>query len=396
MTIRKAFSNLAVCSSLPEAEALGVLSQPVELGAEPKSVIQIVPLGSFVYQNPAFNKGKAVHFDITPAVVAQLIAAKEPADLVVDYEHQCLGSGEAPASGWIKELIDGGERGLLGRVEWTPRAATMIAAKEYRYVSPTILKGVPSKTEAGKLIPYKLHSVALVNAPYLGGIEPVAAKQATTMEDGTMNKFKQWLASLGIKLDDNATEDQLVATCKTMIAAIVTATGIPADTATLEGITTGIAALKQQATNDGVALIAQLRSDLGLKADATASEITGHIAALKQGHAAHGDLAAEVAALKADAAAQKALKAVDAAVLSGKVTPGTKDSMLAWAQKDLVAFEAFVAKAPVVVAPSAVSPGAKEPSGPATQLDADQMAVCKAMGLDQAAYLKTLNGLDAE
>ena len=367
---------------------MGVLGQPVELGAEPKGVIQLVPLGRFVYHNPAFNNGEPREFDITPEVIEQFIASKEPADVVVDYEHQTLGQGEAPASGWIKELIDGGERGLLGRVEWTERAKGLIAAKEYRYVSPTILKGVLSKTEPGKRIPYKLHSVALVNSPYIGNIEPVACKATkASMEERQMKKFKEWLASLGIKLDDNATEDQLVAACKQIVASIVEASGIPADTATLEGIKTGIAALKQQATGDSAKQIDKIREALGLKAEASVSEMEGTIAALKATHDNHDEMFKRLKRLEDDVNNKNAEEAVTAACSAGKVTPAQRDWALGYAKKDLASFQAFVAKAPVVVSPTSIAQGAKLAEGGAA-VDETAIAVAKMFG-NTAEDLKT-------
>lgn len=60
--------------------------------------------------------------------------------MVIDYEHQTDHTSEngqpAPAAGWIRELdVRGGA--LWGRVEWTAKAAASIAAREYRYISPT-------------------------------------------------------------------------------------------------------------------------------------------------------------------------------------------------------------------------------------------------------------------
>ena len=65
------------------------------------------------------------------------------AELPVDYEHQAddparRANGPVPAAGWITELAlrDGA---IWGRVSWTVKAANMIAAREYRYLSPVLL-----------------------------------------------------------------------------------------------------------------------------------------------------------------------------------------------------------------------------------------------------------------
>jgi phage I-like protein len=63
-------------------------------------------------------------------------------DLVIDYEHQSEDAGRrgadgvVPAAGWITDLVERAN-GLWGRVVWTARARAMIAAREYRYLSPT-------------------------------------------------------------------------------------------------------------------------------------------------------------------------------------------------------------------------------------------------------------------
>jgi phage I-like protein len=61
------------------------------------------------------------------------------ADLPVDYEHQSLSAGDkagpVPAAGWIQDL-EARDDGLWARVSWTPTARQLLAAKEYRYLSP--------------------------------------------------------------------------------------------------------------------------------------------------------------------------------------------------------------------------------------------------------------------
>lgn len=77
-----------------------------------------------------------------PAAVVEAFA-RNGADLPVDYEHQAdnpaaKASGPIPAAGWIKALKATAE-GVFARIDWTDRARDMIAAKEYRYISPVIV-----------------------------------------------------------------------------------------------------------------------------------------------------------------------------------------------------------------------------------------------------------------
>lgn len=94
-------------------------------------------------------------------------------DLPIDYEHQTLGgaysspNGQAPAAGWIKRLVAEPSVGLLAEIEWTEQAKTMLANKEYRYLSPVaIIRKRDRKLAA-------IHSAALTNKPAIHGMHPI-------------------------------------------------------------------------------------------------------------------------------------------------------------------------------------------------------------------------------
>ena len=99
-------------------------------------------------------------------------------DLPIDYEHQTLGgtyaspSGRAPAAGWIKRLVAEPGVGLLAEIEWTDDAKQMLAAKEYRYLSPV---AIIRKTDR-KLV--AIHSAALTNKPAIVGMKPIIKPRA--------------------------------------------------------------------------------------------------------------------------------------------------------------------------------------------------------------------------
>ena len=94
-------------------------------------------------------------------------------DLPIDYEHQTLGGayaspdGTAPAAGWITRLEAVPGRGLVATVNWTDEARRMIAAREYRYLSPV---AVIRKSDR-KLV--ALHSAALTNKPAIVGMAAI-------------------------------------------------------------------------------------------------------------------------------------------------------------------------------------------------------------------------------
>lgn len=88
-------------------------------------------------------------------------------DIVVDYEHQTLNNVQAPAGGWIKELLLKND-GIYARVEWTDKAKNYLLCKEYKYLSPVIVLRKNDRKVT------QLHSVALTNTPAINGMAPIA------------------------------------------------------------------------------------------------------------------------------------------------------------------------------------------------------------------------------
>ncbi|WP_413164973.1 phage protease [Escherichia coli] len=80
---------------------------------------------------------------LTAELAAQLVAqvAARTTPFVIDYEHQTLravNNGKpAPAAGWFSQVEWREGAGLYATgVEWTDNAAAMIAAGEYKFISP--------------------------------------------------------------------------------------------------------------------------------------------------------------------------------------------------------------------------------------------------------------------
>lgn len=100
--------------------------------AAPPEWVELIPAGTF-----SGRDGRGPYTLDPQAVIGAF--EKGGIDLPVDYDHQTLEAeakaGPVPAAGWIKalEVRDGA---LWGRVAWTPRAAELIAAREYRFLSP--------------------------------------------------------------------------------------------------------------------------------------------------------------------------------------------------------------------------------------------------------------------
>ena len=132
---------------------------------------------------------------VTPEHLASALAyfarhyAAHGADLVVDYHHASavvpMGTGKAPAAGWISAMelrADGTE--LWGRVGWTAEAANAITEREFRYLSPVLRFDRPDRVTA-RPVPLQIPSVALTNTPFLTELESLNANAGATDGAGT-------------------------------------------------------------------------------------------------------------------------------------------------------------------------------------------------------------------
>ncbi|TCS62578.1 phage protease [Varunaivibrio sulfuroxidans] len=279
-----------------------------------------------------------------PAAVA---AASDAAiDLVIDYEHQTDFSPKngqpAPAAGWIKR-IEGRPDGVWARVEWTDRARAHLAAKEYRYLSPTF--EIDKKGDVRRII-----RAALTNNPAIHDLPALAGAQTKgpqVMPPQVMDEehLKALAAALGLPHAASADADG---------PAIIAAA-------------TALAAANAQ----NVGVIAATAAALELEGDARPEDIAAAVAALKDGNvatatarpdpsqfvsvAAFREQSAALKALQDDLAEKDAAGAVQKAMAAGKITPANKDWALALAKKDLASFKEFAGKAPVIVAPGAAT-----------------------------------------
>ncbi len=130
-------------------------------------------------------------------------------DLPIDYEHQTLGgnysspTGQAPAAGWIKRIFAEPGIGLMAEIVWTDRAKEMLAAKEYRYLSPV---AVIRKTDR-KLM--AIHSAALTNKPAIVGMAPIVNRCESAISDGTPGAPGARQAALAVDAPLAALRDEL-------------------------------------------------------------------------------------------------------------------------------------------------------------------------------------------
>lgn len=315
---------------------LGRFTYDVSIDGGSQELIQVIPFGMHETGRGSFVLDREGMREILSEFNSHA------SDMVVDYEHQSLGPGEAPAAGWIKRLVDRDADGLWAEVEWTPRAAEFIRSGEYRYLSPVFLK----TAREGRAV--RLINAALTNRPAIDGMVPVTGGHEAvhaTQEGGTM--MKQIFDALGIEVGTEADAASAIEALRNRLDAVTKA--------------------------------------IGAKPDADDAELTGTLAAMRQSHEAIGALAERVAELEAALRGRDARELVAAAMSEGKLSPAQLGWANEYADSDPEGFRVFVAKAPVIV------PVFDAPKGAAQQrprIDETQQAVNALMGIQAETFTR--------
>ncbi len=317
---------------------------------------QVLPAGKIEIEgmDPAFLDETAA-----TGVIAAFKARGN--DMVVDYEHQTLDDGQAPAAGWIKSLAWKGAEGLWAVCEWTKKAKEYLENREYRYFSPVMLVGAKD----GRVI--RLVNIALTNSPKINHLNPIVAKwdARETKKEKEVVMIEKLRKLFG--LADDAGED------KVMEAATLSVN----KAGELESKVASQVACKE------------VLDAIGAKADAGKDEVVRIVASLK----APGDVAValsqEVAALKTKISGMEQQDLVTLALKEGKTSPEELDK---WgrdlALKNPESFKLIVLSRPAgSVIPVDGIVVAKD-KGAVGGLDDTQKQINKMMGVDDATFQK--------
>lgn len=329
--------------------AVAALAAQIELaaGGAPDAV-QLLPAGRFRASDgrPADAPAWVLDADIAKRLIEQVAARKNP--LPIDYEHQTVharSNGQpAPAAGWFDRLEwrEGSGLWAVG-VRWTERARQMIAAGEYRYISPVFVYDRRSGA-----ITRLLHA-ALTNDPALDGMAAVAAAFEPTPLDTETHDME---------LD-------------TLVAACASALGQPGLAA--EHLPAAIAALKAEADAARAAADQAAADVAALKASTQPSEV---VAQLK----------ADLARLTAEVNARRIDDLIKPALADGRLLPAQE----AWArelgQSNLAALARYLDTAQPIAALVASQTAGAQPGQKAPQLTEEQAALCRIAGWDAAVF----------
>lgn len=286
--------------------------------------VQLTPRGPVL---PGIDGRSWVLSDPAAVIAACRAARGGSIEIPVDFEHASHVKGaageRADAIGWVRDL-EARDGALWGRVEWLATGREAVAGRAYRFLSPGF-SFRPGTREVSRLL-----SVGLTNVPNFSMPALNRSNEETAMDP-------EVLKALGLAPDASAT------------AAVVAISALKAAEQT---------ALNRAQAPDPDKFVPKADFELA----------TNRVNTLEAEKAARTE--AEIAAT------------VDAAVAAGKIAPVSKDYHLAScrAEGGLERFRAMVEATPAfgIAQPKADPKGATPGKG---QLNADELAVCRQMGM---------------
>lgn len=309
------------------------------VGADNTIEIQLTPAGEFRPSDerpmpvPAWRIDEAIASRVIEAFRARI---NPP---VVDYEHQTLNketNGQpAPAAGWIRALTWREGQGLFATVELTQRAADMVAAKEYRFISPVFRF---DRTTGAVLT---IEMAAITNTPAIDGMEPLALRAAATFgafdpqteKESSVNKIHAAICT-ALALAATATEDAVIAAATAAIDErnkLREALGVKSDAAAVDAIAacTALRGAKPDPTQFvPLAQFETVKSELAaLTKKTTEAEVTGLVEkGIQEGRllAAQKDWAMDLGRSSIASLTKYLESTQPIAALSGMQTNGTK------------------------------------------------------------------------
>ena len=309
-------------------------------GAAVPDWVELIPAGDVVGID-----GRRWVNDEPDAIVSAFEA--RGSDMVFDFEHQSDFGMMTPAAGWITGVENRGGA-IWGRVEWTEKAREMIAAREYRYVSPVFfyLAELPHRIVA-------LDSAALTHNPNLS-LKALNARRS----DAAVER-DQTPRTEGPVMKDA----QRKALCRKL-------------------------GLAEEASDEAIlAAVEEKDGEINKARNAAEQPDLTKFVPRSDYDKVKGDLesARNAAKKRAD---EDAEAAVDAAIADGKITPASRDYHLAACKADRASFDAFVAGTGRVAATEGSGLDGKTP-GDGSKLDAEEKAVCRQLGVSEEDFLKT-------
>jgi phage I-like protein len=298
-------SRLALNSASADPETFGhfcVALNAAQDGAAPEWV-ELIPAGELVI---GLDGRKWIMTDAQKVVDASNALIRTDGDSPIDKEHlMFLRDGDGEAYGWVKEYRLAANGSIEGRVEWTDLGIEAVSRKHYRFVSVAFD------------FDYNTMEVMVVKGGGLTNRKNLRVAALNNTQPNTEeNMDPKLMAALGLVPTGDQAKDTAAA----------------------------LNAIQQLQSAHATALNAQ--KDLVPRAD------------LQTALNAKDALQAKIDQINADTFKAKVETAVNAAVVAGKVTPGTKQYHLDTIKtpEALNSFEATYGKAPALMPEAAAAP----------------------------------------
>lgn len=172
-------SEIAVAILNARPTTLGLAVLDAALGPSDDGWHQLLPVGPFKARDGRPFDVASGHWQLDGQIAAALIARANALgqDILIDYDHQTLKTDQngqpSPAAGWYNgDEIEWREgQGLFIKPRWTERAAALVAAKEYRFLSAVFPYDAQGR-------PLELRMTAITNDPGVVGMQALAALSA--------------------------------------------------------------------------------------------------------------------------------------------------------------------------------------------------------------------------
>ncbi|WP_324255460.1 phage protease [Aeromonas veronii] len=314
---------------------------------------QLLPVGPFKARDGRPFDVASGHWQLDGQIAAALIARAKALgqDILIDYDHQTLKTDQngqpAPAAGWYNsdEIAWREGQGLFIKPRWTERAAALVAAKEYRFLSAVFPYDAQGR-------PLELRMTAITNDPGVVGMQALAALSALPASSHMSIQPGQLATSSHVAQQEKSMNEHLIA----LLGKLGIQPGADGQftaeqgTAALAALDT-LQAIAKKAPELEAALTAERTSLAALKATVATGQ-GGQIDLAKYVPVeTYNALVTEVATLSAKVETTDAATLIKEARTQGKVVAAEEEYLTAYAaQKGVAALKALLEPRPAIAA----------------------------------------------
>ncbi|HHQ4763072.1 TPA: phage protease [Aeromonas veronii] len=314
---------------------------------------QLLPVGPFKARDGRPFDVASGHWQLDGQIAAALIARAKALgqDILIDYDHQTLKTDQngqpAPAAGWYNsdEIAWREGQGLFIKPRWTERAAALVAAKEYRFLSAVFPYDAQGR-------PLELRMTAITNDPGVVGMQALAALSALPASSHMSTQPGQLAISSHVAQQEKSMNEHLIALLGKLGIQPSADGQFTAEqgTAALAALDT-LQASAASAPELEAALSAEKASLAALKATVSTGQ-GGQIDLAKYVPVeTYNALVTEVATLSAKVETTDAARLLKEARTQGKVVAAEEEYLTAYAaQKGVAALKALLEPRPAIAA----------------------------------------------